>query len=740
MTDITVVDQPINVVIDEQEHITVNIVAGRDGAGVVSGGTTGQVLAKASNTDFDTVWLDPGSASGGLPTGGEVGQVLAKKTTANYDAEWVDAQSGPQGPAGADGASAYQVAVANGFVGTESEWLTSLVGADGAQGPQGEVGPQGVQGEQGIQGPAGADGAQGPQGIQGETGPQGPAGVAGADGDSAYEVAVANGFVGTEAQWLASLVGPQGPQGVKGDTGDVGPQGPVGDAGPAGADGAPGADGLSAYEVAVQEGFVGDEAAWLASLVGPQGPQGIQGLQGDTGPQGPQGEQGIQGIQGIQGEVGPQGPAGANGADGADGADGDSAYQVAVANGFIGTEAEWLASLVGPQGPQGVQGEQGIQGPAGADGATGPAGPGVAAGGTAGQVLTKIDGTDYNTEWTDPAGGGGVDWAVNQTTPGTFTSGGTNNLAIAYSGSAGITTGSASDGNLLIGQGITMNGERNIVLWGNQSSGTATVTNTGTGTSGRRNTWIVPSTGGSWSSTVADSVAIGYQQGAPGSRATQLGNNALASGNDSVAIRGTAGGNNSIGIGNSAGATSAQSIVLGYNMSSSYTNSVTIGVNGSNDWPGEFTFTSGSFTGQVGKAKMSNTVAWQSSSGDGEVTLKTGTSTTLTSTPTGAITLPANSTWMFEVNVVGRRIDTGDASVAKKIIFAVKRATSTSSIALIGSVQETFTVQFGMFGATVGVTLNTSNASVEINCSSGTGTAGWTTYWVANINATKVSA
>ena len=35
----------------------------------------------------------------------------------------------------------------------------------------------------------------------------------------------------------------------------------------------------------------------------------------------------------------------------------------------------------------------------------GPAGPGVPAGGTAGQVLTKVDGTDYNTEWNDPTGG-----------------------------------------------------------------------------------------------------------------------------------------------------------------------------------------------------------------------------------------------------------------------------------------------------------------------------------------------
>ncbi|HEX2578675.1 MAG TPA: hypothetical protein VHK88_20190 [Aquihabitans sp.] len=33
------------------------------------------------------------------------------------------------------------------------------------------------------------------------------------------------------------------------------------------------------------------------------------------------------------------------------GTQGASAYQVAVANGFVGTEAEWLETLVGPAGP-----------------------------------------------------------------------------------------------------------------------------------------------------------------------------------------------------------------------------------------------------------------------------------------------------------------------------------------------------------------------------------------------------
>jgi hypothetical protein len=56
----------------------------------------------------------------------------------------------------------------------------------------------------------------------------------GENGLSAYEVAVANGFTGTEAAWLASLVGPQGEQGEPGMPGSPG------------GDGAPGADGAAA--------------------------------------------------------------------------------------------------------------------------------------------------------------------------------------------------------------------------------------------------------------------------------------------------------------------------------------------------------------------------------------------------------------------------------------------------------------------------------------------------------------
>jgi hypothetical protein len=48
------------------------------------------------------------------------------------------------GAAGDDGASAYQVAVTNGFPGTQSQWLASLVGAEGEQGPQPPLGAAGA--------------------------------------------------------------------------------------------------------------------------------------------------------------------------------------------------------------------------------------------------------------------------------------------------------------------------------------------------------------------------------------------------------------------------------------------------------------------------------------------------------------------------------------------------------------------------------------------------------------------
>ena len=66
----------------------------------------------------------------------------------------------------------------------------------------------------------------------------------GENGKSAYELAVKNGYTGTELEWLASLAGEAGKAG---------------------------ADGKSAYEIAVEHGFEGSEEEWLVSLDGEDG-------------------------------------------------------------------------------------------------------------------------------------------------------------------------------------------------------------------------------------------------------------------------------------------------------------------------------------------------------------------------------------------------------------------------------------------------------------------------------------
>jgi len=65
--------------------------------------------------------------------------------------------------------------------------------------------------------------------------------------------------------------------------------------------GGTGEPGKSAYEIAVENGFEGDEQAWLASLVGPRGLQGIEGPAGEQGPPGTPGKDGADGAQGPAG-------------------------------------------------------------------------------------------------------------------------------------------------------------------------------------------------------------------------------------------------------------------------------------------------------------------------------------------------------------------------------------------------------------------------------------------------------
>jgi len=172
------------------------------------------------------------------------------------------------------GDSAYDVAVANGYTGTESEWLATLVGATGTSpsiGTNGHwfvgevdtgVNAQGEKGEKGVgisafektdtvgnvdyytvtytdgttttftitNGKDGANGKDGSDGKNGQDGKDGQDGEYAAQGLSAYEIAVEQGFDGTEEAWLASLQGK---------------------------------NGQSAYEIAVANGYSGTIQDWI---------------------------------------------------------------------------------------------------------------------------------------------------------------------------------------------------------------------------------------------------------------------------------------------------------------------------------------------------------------------------------------------------------------------------------------------------------------------------------------------
>ena len=331
--------------------------------------------------------------------------------------------------------SAYAIAVAHGFEGTEEDWLESLKGAAGEQGtgldlrgilastdelpaPEestpGQAYLVGTEAENVLWIFDEAQNQYRPAGpLRGETGPQGPKGDMGATGAQGPKGDTGN----TGAQGPKGETGPQGPKGDTGATGPEGPQGPQGE---------PGEDGTSLtvkdrYETleelkaARPTGQVGDVYAvgteednviyiWSESqqdypsngtLQGPAGPPGPQGPKGDTGATGPQG---VQGPKGDPGETGPQGPAGADGAQGPKGDpftyDDFTEEQLAALTGPQGPKGD--TGDTGPQGPKGDPGDTGPQGPAGADGAQGPQGPA----GPAGRGITGVSYSSTTNQWT----------------------------------------------------------------------------------------------------------------------------------------------------------------------------------------------------------------------------------------------------------------------------------------------------------------------------------------------------
>jgi len=73
----------------------------------------------------------------------------------------------------ANGKSAYEIAVENGFSGSEAEWLDSLKGKDGEDGKDGVDGKSGKDGKDGVAGADGKDGVNGENGKDGQNGTDG---------------------------------------------------------------------------------------------------------------------------------------------------------------------------------------------------------------------------------------------------------------------------------------------------------------------------------------------------------------------------------------------------------------------------------------------------------------------------------------------------------------------------------------------------------------------------------------
>lgn len=122
-------------------------------------------------------------------------------------------------------------------------------------------------------------------------------GLKGDTGLSAYELAVQDGYQGTLQEWLKSL------------------------------------EGVDAYEVAKKAGYTGSREEWLKTLIGATGLSAYE-LAKSEGYEGSLTEW----LASLKGEKGDKGY---------------SAYEVAVSEGYTGDKQAWLASLKGEQGDKG---------------------------------------------------------------------------------------------------------------------------------------------------------------------------------------------------------------------------------------------------------------------------------------------------------------------------------------------------------------------------------------------------
>lgn len=222
------------------------------------------------------------------------------------------------------------------------------------------------------------NGAQGIQGVKGDTGNTGADGPKGDTGtiavgtvSSGDSPAVVNVGTSTDAIFNFTL-----PKGDKGDKGDKGEDGQNGSSFSIRARFQSESELIAAYPDGPENPgdayFVGTTAnpdlyIWLIDEEEWHNNGPIAGVKGDKGDTGNDGFSPVASVSKAGGVAtisirDKTGQTTATVSDGTNGTNGKSAYQVAVDEGFVGTESEWLASLVGEKGEDGANGTNGHDG------------------------------------------------------------------------------------------------------------------------------------------------------------------------------------------------------------------------------------------------------------------------------------------------------------------------------------------------------------------------------------------
>lgn len=240
-------------------------------------------------------------------------------------------------------------------------------------------------------------------------------GAQGIQGLSAYQVAVQEGFVGSEEDWIASLKGEKGDTGDKGDKGDTGEKGDpfvYSDFTPEqleslkGEKGDPG----NAATITVGETITlepgsdalventGNENEAVLKFSIPKGEKGDKGDKGDTG----------EGVN-IKGELTSESELPTEGQPGDAYVIDGNLYVYVGEGGSVVSNPKWsnVGNIKGPQGETGPQGEPGPQGNPGVDGAAATIEIGTVSSsepGTEPTVINSGDSTNAVFNFTIPKG------------------------------------------------------------------------------------------------------------------------------------------------------------------------------------------------------------------------------------------------------------------------------------------------------------------------------------------------